>query len=296
MTGTKKKPNTKPGDPGYQTIPSDALGELQLFAHWKAITTSVTFRANYPVEGQGPSSPANKTLDYGAVIDFAPLADTAQYRFVGWNLRSDGSGEWFVNGEAFTRTLRTTVLCDMATNSLDIKKTIYVLFKKEKLFSLFYHYTLTILPTSFFIMLANRVDLNILTSIYLPLVLVILIFVIWYKQRYAYYQMQYEYFRMLNEKQGLIQLNQTIFTNAFVQRFVNDGFKEASTHKDFVLYYQFVKKVKTLANSGQVLVCIVLAKTHDFNFYDQLLDEAIQHLYLNYKDDKKVKKTSCTTV
>jgi len=105
----EENPNTRPGDPGFQTIPSNALGEITLYAHWRAIEVVVSFRTNFPVSGQGPANPANVFVKYGAEIEFPVFEDTAGYRFVGWNLRTDGEGVWFVNGESFTRTQRTTV-------------------------------------------------------------------------------------------------------------------------------------------------------------------------------------------
>lgn len=105
----ENNPYTKPGDHGYQTIPADAIGELKLYAHWKVITVSVTFKVNFPIQGQGPQAPTSITMKYGDVINFPTLPDTAGYRFVGWNLLANGQGVMLINGEQFTRTQRTTV-------------------------------------------------------------------------------------------------------------------------------------------------------------------------------------------
>lgn len=105
----EENPNTKPGDSGYQTIPSGSFGELNLYAHWKAIEVVVTFRTNFPVSGQGPATPPNTYLKYGDEINFPVLEDTNGYRFIGWNSNSSGTGTWYVNGDASTRTQRTTV-------------------------------------------------------------------------------------------------------------------------------------------------------------------------------------------
>ena len=102
-------PYTKPGDHGYQTIPADASGDLELYAHWKAIKVSVTFKVNFPIEGQGPQAPTSIVITYGDVINFPTLPDTAGYRFIGWNMLANGEGAMLINGEQFTRTLRTTV-------------------------------------------------------------------------------------------------------------------------------------------------------------------------------------------
>lgn len=101
--------STKPGDKGYQIIPSGIYEDLYLYAHWQVIRVVVTFRANYPITGQGPDSPTSRTVAYGDIINFPVLADTSLYTFMGWNTNAAGTGDWLVNGEIFTRTQRATV-------------------------------------------------------------------------------------------------------------------------------------------------------------------------------------------
>lgn len=101
--------DTKPGDKGYQTIPTNHVGDFVIYAHYKAIVVSVAFRINFPVQGQGPANIGSMSIPYGTIIDFAVLPDTAGYRFLGWNSNSSGTGTWYVNGEEFTRTQRLTV-------------------------------------------------------------------------------------------------------------------------------------------------------------------------------------------
>ena len=101
--------STIPGDAGYQSLPPDYFEDLYLYAHWEAISTRVTFRANYPIADQGPANPDSKTVDYGAVIAFVILDDTDQYRFVGWNSKEDGTCTFYVNGDVFERTQRITL-------------------------------------------------------------------------------------------------------------------------------------------------------------------------------------------
>lgn len=100
--------STRPGDRGLTSIPANQVGDLVIYAHWKAIVVNVAFRTNFPIEG-GPSNPASRSVAYGSVIDFPDFDDTLGYRFLGWNQRSDGTGIWFVNGQVFERTNRITV-------------------------------------------------------------------------------------------------------------------------------------------------------------------------------------------
>ena len=101
--------STIPGDRGLQNVPSAQVEDLHLHAHWRAVTASVTFRSNYPIDGQGPANPNSLVASYGSEINFPVLADTDDYIFIGWNSRRDGEGTWYINGEIFIRTQILTV-------------------------------------------------------------------------------------------------------------------------------------------------------------------------------------------
>jgi uncharacterized repeat protein (TIGR02543 family) len=101
--------STKPGDTGYQVIPSNFAEDLVLYAHWEPVSVRVTFRTNYPIENEGVPNPNTRLIDYGTIINFESLADTDDYVFLGWNTRQDGEGTFYNNGEIFTRTQRITL-------------------------------------------------------------------------------------------------------------------------------------------------------------------------------------------
>lgn len=101
--------STKPGDPGHQVIPEGQVEELVLYAHWAPVKVRVTFNINFPVNGQGPDNVPPILYNYGAEIDFTQFDDTNGYRFLGWNTRSDGSGDFYEQGEIFERTQRITL-------------------------------------------------------------------------------------------------------------------------------------------------------------------------------------------
>jgi uncharacterized repeat protein (TIGR02543 family) len=101
--------STIPGDKGLQILPDNQVGDLYLYAHWIPVSVSVTFGVNYPVSGEGPANPSSFIAYYGDEIDFPVLEDTADYIFIGWNSRRDGTGTFYVNGETFLRTQRVTV-------------------------------------------------------------------------------------------------------------------------------------------------------------------------------------------
>lgn len=101
--------STRPGDPGYQILPKNHIGDLYLYAHWAPVFINITFRSNYPLPTGGPANPSSMTLPYGSIINFPVLEDTADYVFLGWNSSAAGTGTWYINGEILIRTQRITL-------------------------------------------------------------------------------------------------------------------------------------------------------------------------------------------
>lgn len=97
---------TKPGDSGYQTVPTDGYDDLTLYAHWETIRVRIQFVTNFPLDDQGPDNPSTMYLDYGTIIDFPEFDDTLGYTFLGWNTRADGEGTFYVDGDPFIRTAK----------------------------------------------------------------------------------------------------------------------------------------------------------------------------------------------
>lgn len=101
--------STIPGDSGYQVLPQEYYEDLYLYAHYEAVTVRVTFRSNYPLETGGPDNPSSEMVAYGSEIDFDMFEDHGDYRFIGWNTREDGTGDFYTNGDIFERTQRITL-------------------------------------------------------------------------------------------------------------------------------------------------------------------------------------------
>ena len=98
--------STRPGDPGLFSIPRTQIEDLNVYAHWEVIKSTVLFNANYPLSSGGPSNITPINMVYGDIIEFPILNDTDDYVFLGWNSRSDGAGTYYNNGEIFIRTQR----------------------------------------------------------------------------------------------------------------------------------------------------------------------------------------------
>jgi uncharacterized repeat protein (TIGR02543 family) len=99
---------TIPGDKGYLKIPS-VFEDVTLYAHWEPIVVDVKFNVNYPEDNAPKLEVTRMNMNYGDSIDFEVLEDTDKYIFEGWNVKRDGTGQFYVNGERFERKLRLTL-------------------------------------------------------------------------------------------------------------------------------------------------------------------------------------------
>lgn len=97
---------TKPGDFGYQSVPTSKGEDLVLYAHYKSVTADISFRSNFPEEGKGPANPDRIIYEYGQIINFDTFEDfvSDKYEFVEWNSNKNGTGRSYINGEVFTRS------------------------------------------------------------------------------------------------------------------------------------------------------------------------------------------------
>lgn len=99
---------TIPGDKGYLKIP-EVFEDVTLYAHWKPIVVDVKFNINYPEDDAPALEVTRMNVNYGDEINFEVPEDTDKYTFEGWNVKRDGTGAFYVNGEKFERKLRLTL-------------------------------------------------------------------------------------------------------------------------------------------------------------------------------------------
>lgn len=102
------KIQTTPGDKGHLSIP-EVFEDVTLYAHWKPIIVDVKFNVNYPGENAPKLNVTRVDMNYGDIIDFEVLEDTTEYTFEGWNVKRDGTGTFYTNGDLFERKLRLTL-------------------------------------------------------------------------------------------------------------------------------------------------------------------------------------------
>lgn len=106
-----KYPNTdgtKPGDLAMSSIPRTQTDDLVLYAHWELIKVTVQFRSNHPNGISVAPNPQSKVIAYTDVVvygdNFPTFGTVAGYEFLGWNTKSDGTGEFVLDGSMFGRT------------------------------------------------------------------------------------------------------------------------------------------------------------------------------------------------
>lgn len=147
-----------------------------------------------------------------------------------------------------------------------------------------------VLTVGTWLFLQQSFDQNLAYTILFILLFAYLVFIVFYRSKIVLYAMKFHYFRMIHENVGLIKVNNRIYTAGWLKKFVDGGFEKAYEDDDFVLFVQFFNKIPRLGRTGRVLVCFVVSKTIDYNFYNNKLDEVIETVYDGYKDQKKVKK------
>ncbi|CDR30346.1 Uncharacterised protein [Acholeplasma oculi] len=178
----------------------------------------------------------------------------------------------------------------MGTNSLDIQKQYQYYLKKRNHFLFFIIGSVFVLALIYIILLQFQIDDSIILTIQLPLAVILSVYILIKKQKFNYYVMQLEYYTMLKDDLGPIHAPVSFFSKSFVEKIQEDGYHEGYQNKDFILYYQFIPKLKNIVKSGHVLIVLLFAKHPKFDFYSDEVDKIIQNLYMNYKDEKKVRK------
>lgn len=158
--------------------------------------------------------------------------------------------------------------------------------KKRNLILFFVFISFAFLATSFALLyFLFHVNFDILQTIYLVLAVIYLGLILYIKNKLSFYQMNIQYLEMLTNEGGPIRIKDRIFTPSWIQKIKDEGFILAADNQDFSLYYQFNSKLKWIVNSGDVFLCIVIAKHEGFSFYNGEVDNEIQ--LIQHKEPKK---------
>lgn len=109
----------KPGESGYISMAAFGAEDITLYAHWSTTKLSISYVANYPVDGV-VDNPGSRTGVYGwefiydsnfdetntevnRMPDFSNY-ENLEYEFIGWNDKRDGSGNWYHENDVLQRS------------------------------------------------------------------------------------------------------------------------------------------------------------------------------------------------
>lgn len=165
-------------------------------------------------------------------------------------------------------------------------------FKKKKNRTIFIiSFSFSLLLTAIIIILVKKLsDNDLVLTIYFVALIAYLIFVVYIRTKLIIYNMNYNYYLMINDNLGLIDITRKLYTKSWLNSIYNDGYKIGHENDNFILYYQFFKKLKNLGRTGYTLVAIVVSKKENYNFFENNLNIYIERLYNSYEYQHRVKK------
>jgi len=166
------------------------------------------------------------------------------------------------------------------------------MFKKKRDLSLFLLIAATIVLLVSFLLLyfVAKIDINLLTTIYLLLAGALFILVFFMRLKIAFYIMNYKYYSMLSDDMPNIKLKKNILTDSWLQNIFSKGFERLSEDLEHLFLYQFYKKLPGTVSSGKVLVLINIAKSPAYDFYSSEVDKEVEKLYASTQNSKRVRK------
>jgi hypothetical protein len=135
-----------------------------------------------------------------------------------------------------------------------------------------------------------QVNINTISLIYLPVLMIYFVFVISLRNKISAFSMTYKYLLMIKDSIGMTKISSKIFTQSWIDKFSSMGYTLFSDYSTHQIYYQFTKKLTGIANRGSVLLLIIISKTNNFDFYSTEVDKQIETLYMTQRNNKRIRK------
>lgn len=165
-------------------------------------------------------------------------------------------------------------------------------YKKKRNFILFF----TLMPAFIAIIIGViikdviTIHFDVLISLFLVLLIVYLFYINMLRRKLSYYVMYYNYYHMLAYQEGIKEVQGTLFTKSWLNKFEKDGYKKSLETDDFIVFHTVHSKLINIVNSGHVLEAIIVAKKNQVDFYSEEIETHIQDSINNYEYSNKVKK------
>lgn len=168
----------------------------------------------------------------------------------------------------------------------------YELMKKKKnIIIIFISFSFSLLlGLCLFLYLSESVSDNIAIPVIFIIVVLYLFLIIYLRSKLVYYLMRYDYLRMVTENLGNLNVKKKLYTKSWISNIESNGFKKFIETDEYILYYQFIKKIPRFGKTGQLLINMIVSKIEDIDFYKKEINDHFEKIYNSYEDEKKVKK------
>lgn len=139
----------------------------------------------------------------------------------------------------------------------------------------------------YFLEVVNMTDL---ITIFLPLLFADFMMVFLIAPKIHLYKMQLDYARLTLKKPHYLKVNSMLFTTKWIDKLKNDGYDIVQEDIRHMLLCKYYKKPPRMANADSTLVFITIAKSNEFDFYGDEIDNGIQSVFVNNKKYQKIDK------
>ncbi|MBN3491146.1 hypothetical protein JV173_06485 [Acholeplasma equirhinis] len=161
--------------------------------------------------------------------------------------------------------------------------------RKRDLYLFFIFFSLLIFLITYPIMSLLEARFDDIVTVYLVYLLIGTILFVVFKSKFLVHAMYYKYYKMLSDDQGPYKVPIKPFTPSFYTRLQRQGFLDKVEYDDFVIFYQFTKNLQSVRSRRLSFVAVILTTKPDFDFYQQKVNIALDMIYSNYSDRKKVR-------
>ncbi|MEF3693638.1 MAG: hypothetical protein V3569_05640 [Acholeplasmataceae bacterium] len=179
----------------------------------------------------------------------------------------------------------------MATQINHTIKKLYDYKKKRNSFLFFVIVPFGMIVVLFFILYQFfQINIELLSAIFLPILMIDLFFVSYFKNKFNYYHMHVQYLQMIVEEVGPKKVKGKLFTSSWLKDIENKGFTMFVDRNEFIIYYAFKNKMNEKLHLGDTLFVIVITKSEDLSYFSDELDEDIKRIYSIEPKGFKTKK------
>lgn len=129
-----------------------------------------------------------------------------------------------------------------------------------------------------------------LGTIYIILMIAYLVLILYLSPKIRYYKMYSDYNRLLLNEPKFYKTRNQLFTTSWIDGLKKDGFDLAQEDMRHIILCKHYKKLPTIKKSDETLLFLVIAKSNEFDFYSDEVDQGMQAYCLKHEACQKVSK------